>query len=155
MKCHVAACLLPLIVGSATSAHAETVWVQQIEDHYDDVAVPCFEFGTNQTPSRAWIELYVYRRELTDADGLIDPYSVARTHVTGLSRVGDQIVFSSGSRTTLCATVSHHRFLFLKWDHIEKTGLCNVTTQHGVRQQDDGFVVKTVPTLNVYFQVRE
>src|ERR1700679_2695690 len=103
MKWNVAACLLPLIVGGATSAHAEAVWVQQLDSHYDDVAVPSFEFGTNQTPSRAWVELSVYRRELIDGDGLMDPYSTVRTYVTGLSRIGDQILFSSGSRTTLCA----------------------------------------------------
>jgi hypothetical protein len=155
MKWNVASCLLALLVGSATSAHAETVWVQQIDDHYDNVAVPCFEFGSNQTPSRAWVELSVYRRELIDGDNLIDPYSTVRTYVSGLSRVGDQIVFSSGSRTTLCATMLHHRFLFIKWDSIEKTGRCTVTSAPGARQKDDGFAVKTVPVLNVYFQVRE
>jgi hypothetical protein len=155
MKSNVATCLLALLVGNATSAHAETVFVQQVEDRHDDVAVPCFEFGTNQTPSRAWVELYVYRREVADVDGLIDAYSIARAYVTGLSRTGDQIVFSSGSRTTLCATVVHHQFLFIKWDRVEKTGRCTVTTTPGVRQKDDGFKVTTVPVLNVYFEVRE
>jgi len=154
MKWNVACCLLPLLVGSAATAEAQSVLVQQLDDHYDDVAVPCFDFGTNQTPSRAWVDLYVYRRDIAQT-AQIDEYSVARSYVPGLSRIGDQIVFSSGPRSTVCATVSHRHFLFIKYDHVEKTGLCSVSTTPGVRRADDGFTVTTVPVLDVYFQVRD
>jgi hypothetical protein len=147
-------CLLALEIGSATSARAETVFVQQLDDHFDDVAVRGFDFGTNQTPSRAWVNLNVYRRDLSGL-GEIDEYSVSRAYVPGLTRVDDRIVFTNGARVTVCATVVHKRFLFVKYDSIEKTGRCSVTTKPGARQKDDGFEVKTVPMLDVYFEVRE
>jgi hypothetical protein len=150
----VSSCLLAVYVGSASPARAETVFVEQIDDHYDDVAVHGFEFGTNQTPSRAWVNLAVYRRDMSGL-GERDEHSLERAYVPGLSRIDDRIVFSSGSRATLCATVVHKRFLFIKYDAIEATGRCTVTTTPGARSKDDGFVVKTVPVLNVFFQVRE
>jgi hypothetical protein len=154
MKWQVVPCLFSLLAGGVAHAEAATVLVQQLDEHHDDVAVTSFEFGTNQTPSRAWINLDVYRRDIPGL-GEIDEYSVVRAQVAGLSRVGDQIVFTSESRTTVCATVIHKRFLFVRYDEIEKTGRCDVTTTHDVRQKDDGFVVKTVPVLDVYFRVRE
>jgi hypothetical protein len=154
MNWKVAPCLLALLAGSAAPAQAATVLVQQLDDHRDDVAVTSFAFGTNQTPSRAWLNLDVYRRDVPGL-GEIDEYSVVRTQVPGLSRVGDQIVFTGESRTTLCATVVHKRFLFVKYDEVEKSGRCTVTTKRDVRRKDDGFTVKTVPVLDVYFQVQE
>ncbi len=118
------------------------------------MAVRGFDFGANQTPSRAWLNLDVYRRDPSGL-GEIDEYSVVRTYVAGLSRIDDRIVWTSGSRVTVCATVAHKRFLFVRYDRVEKTGLCTVTTRPGTRRKDDGFEVKTVPTLDVYFSVRE
>jgi hypothetical protein len=155
MKWKVASiCLLALQLGGAASARAESVFVQQLDDRYDDVAVHGFEFAANQTPSRAWVNLDVYRRDFSGL-GEIDEYSVVRTYVTGLSRIDDRIVFTSGARATVCATVVHKRFLFVKYDRVEKTGRCTVTTRPGGRQKDDGFEVKTVPMLDVYLVVRE
>jgi hypothetical protein len=147
-------CLLALSAGSVAPARADTVFVEELADHYDDVAVSGFEFGTNQTPSRAWLDLVVYRRDLTGL-GELDQYSIERAHVPGLSRIDDRIVFSSASRVTLCATVVHKRFLFVHYDDIVRTGRCTVSTTAGARQKDDGFTVQTVPVLDVYFNVRE
>lgn len=154
MKLSATACLLAALASIPAPARAATVLIQQVDDHYDDVAVNSFAFGTNQVPSRAWVNLDVYRRSSWDIPE-VDPYTVVRTWVPGLSRVGDQILFTSGSRVTLCATVVHKRFLFVKYDRIEKTGRCEVKTDHGQRRVDDGFEVKSVPVLNVYFQVQE
>jgi hypothetical protein len=154
MKWNAAACLLASLAVSPTPAQAATVLVTQLDDHRDDVEVTSFAFGENQAPDRAWVNLDVYRRAPVDIPE-IDQYSVVRAWVPGLSRVGDQILFTSGSRTTLCATVVHKRFLFIRYDDVEKTGRCTVTTAHDVRRLDDGFAVKTIPVVKVYFNARE
>jgi hypothetical protein len=155
MKWYATSCLLAALASIPTPARAANVLIQQLQDHYDDVKVTSFAFGTNQAPSRAWVTLDVYRENGHVDIPEIDPYSVVRSWVPGLSRVGDQILFTSGSRVTVCATVVHKRFLWVRYDRVEKTGRCDIKTEHGQRRRDDGFEVTTIPVINVYFQVQE
>ncbi len=154
MKWKATACLLAALASIPTPARAATVLIKQIVSYHGDMEVTSFAFGTNQVPSRAWVNLDVFQPDPLHIPET-DPYSVVRSWVPGLSRVGDRILFTNGSRVTLCATVVHKHFLFIKYDRIEKSGRCDVKTDHGWGRVDDGFEVKTVPVLNVYFQVQE
>jgi hypothetical protein len=154
MKWYAASCLLAALAAIPAPARAATVLIQQLPDRHDDLQVTSFAFGTNETPSRAWVNLDVYQK-IDDGIPELDPYRVFRSWVPGLSRVGDQILFTSGSRVTVCATVVHKRFLWIKYDRVEKTGRCDIKTDHGQSRFDDGFEVKTLPVLKVYFQVQE
>jgi hypothetical protein len=154
-----ACCSLALLLGSSASARAANVLVRQLDDPGDTVKVESYDFETNKVPARAWVKLDVLTRPIVASDsGDTDGYSEVRVWVPGLSLIDDRIVFSSGApgaAGVVCATVIHRRFLWIKYDEIVKTGRCTVTTARDVRRQDDGFVVTTIPVLDVYFRAQE
>ena len=155
MKWNLASCLSALLLCSAAPARAATVLISQLDEHGDDVAVASFDFGSNQALARAWATLNVYRRDIFGLSDSVDEYTLVPTHVPGLSRIGDRIVYSRGARQTVCATVVHRRILFYRYDEVVKTGLCDVTSVRDVRRVDDSFDARMVPVLKVYFQVKE